>query len=78
MLLRLKHRAQAARFLDHGARRSVLVAQLHQRGAADDLRRKNRKRAPAGNRGIDKGIKPEIDVHQVTFACATSVGPSRL
>ena len=55
--LRLEHRAQAARLLDHGARRSVLVAQLHQRGAAGDLCRQNGKRASAGDRRIDKGIQ---------------------
>ena len=35
------------------------------------------KRAAAGDGGIDKRIKPEIDVHQFTFARAMSVGPSR-
>ena len=72
--LRLKHRAQAARLLDHRARRPVLVAQLHQRGAAGDVCRQIGKRAAAGDGRIDKGIKSEIDVHQVTFARAISVG----
>ena len=67
-----------ARLLDHRAGRAVLVAQLHQRRAAGDTRGEIGERAAAGNRRVDKGIKPEIDIHQLTFARAMSVGPSRL
>ena len=76
--LGLQHGLERARLLDHGAGRAMLVAQLHQRRAACDATGQIGKRTAAGNRRVDKGIKPEIDIHQLTFARAMSVGPSRL
>ena len=85
---RLQHVAQGSRFLHHGARAAVLVAQLHQRRAAGDQGSEIGERPATGDGGIDKRIEAEIHVHQVTFAkfprakftraYAMSVGPSRL
>ena len=57
---------------------AMLVAQLHQRGAAGDAPGEIGQRAAAGDGGIDKRVEPEIDVHQFTRARAMRVAPSRL
>src|SRR6185312_16275169 len=67
-----------ARRCDHGARLAVLVAQLHERGAAfGGEPRQFGKIAAAGALGIDDGIEPQIDAHHATLMRARKVARSR-
>src|SRR6185437_1733676 len=68
-----------ARFVDHGARFAVLVAQLNERRTALGAQpRQFGKLAAVGTFRIDDGVEAKIDFHQETFRRARKVVRSRL
>src|SRR5262249_20523077 len=76
-IARLENCAQHTCFLDHYSGRTMLVAQLHESRTACNALREICERTATTHPRIDKRIKPQVDVHQLTFARSMSVGPSR-